>query len=112
MDDAFYFVSGATTRKSKNLAQNAHCVITVASTELDLIVEGEATKVSDEPRLQQIADSYAVQGWHPTVRHGVFYADDGAPSAGPPPYEVYEVIPMTVFGLGTDEPYGATCWRF
>jgi len=27
-------------------------------------------------------------------------------------YEVYEVIPMTVFGLGTDEPYGATRWRF
>jgi len=36
----------------------------------------------------------------------------GAPSAGPPPYEVYEVIPMTVFGLGTDDPYGATRWRF
>ena len=112
MDGAFYFVAGATTRQRKNLAQHASCVITVASSGLDLVVEGEATKVSDETRLQQIADAYAVQGWHPTVRNSVFYADYGTPSAGPPPYDVYEVVPVTVFGLGTDEPYGATCWRF
>src|SRR5438046_6612595 len=31
VDGAFYFVTGVTTRKRKNLAQNAHCVITVAS---------------------------------------------------------------------------------
>lgn len=62
------------TRKRKNLAHNAHCVITVESLGLDLVVEGEATKVSDETRLQQIADVYAVQGWHPTVRNRVFYA--------------------------------------
>lgn len=97
LDGAFYFVAGTTTRKGKNLAHNAHCVITVASKGLDLAVEGEATKV---------------QGWHPTVQSGVFSADYGAPSAGPPPYDVYEVAPVTVFGLGTDEPYGATRWRF
>ena len=78
VDGAFYFVSGATTRKSKNLAHCAHCVITVASPGLDLVVEGEAAKVSDEARLQQIADAYAAQGWHPTVGNGVFYADYGA----------------------------------
>lgn len=112
VDDAFYFVAGATTRQKKNLAQHASCVITVASSRLDLVIEGEASKVYDETRLQQIADAYAVQGWHPTVRNGVFYADDAAPGAGPPPYEVYEVVPVTVFGLDTDEPYGATRWRF
>ena len=112
VDGTFYFVAGATTRQRKNLAQHASCVITVASSGLDLVVEGEASKVSDETRLQQIVDAYAVQGWHPMVRNGVFYADDGAPGAGPPPYEVYEVVPVTVFGLDTDEPYGATCWRF
>lgn len=112
VDGAFYFVAGATTRKSRNLAQNAHCVIGVESPGLDLVVEGEATKVSHEARLQRIADAYAAQGWHPTVRKSVFYADYRAPSAGPPPYEVYEVTPVTVFGLGADESYGATRWRF
>ena len=38
VDGAFYFVAGTTTRKRKNLAQNAHCVIAVASSGLDLIV--------------------------------------------------------------------------
>lgn len=112
VDDAFYFVAGSTMRKRKNLAQNAHCIIAVASKGLDLVIEGEATKVSDETRLQRIANAYAVQGWHPTVRNSVFYTDDEAPGAGQPPYDVYEVVPVTVFGLGTDEPYGATCWRF
>jgi hypothetical protein len=112
VEGAFYFVAGPTSHESKNLAHNAHCVIAVASSGLDLVVEGEATQVSDETRLQQIADAYAVQGWHPAVRHGVFYADDGAPGTGPPPYDVYEVVPMIVIGLDTDEPYGATRWRF
>ncbi len=112
VDGAFSFVAGATTRTRKNLAHNAHCVITVASTGLDVVVEGEARRVSDETRLQRIADAYAVQGWHPTVRKSVFSADDEALGAGPPPYDVYEVVPVTVVGLGTDEPYGATRWRF
>jgi hypothetical protein len=102
---AFYFVASATTRQSKNLAQPAHCVIAVASSGIDLVVEGEATKVRDEARLQQIASAYAVQ-------NGLFSADDAAPGTGPPPYDVYEVVPVTVFGLGTEEPYGATCWHF
>jgi Pyridoxamine 5'-phosphate oxidase len=42
---------------------------------------------------------------------GAFWAD-GAPTAGPPPYDVYEVTPMTVFGFGTDETFGATPWGF
>jgi hypothetical protein len=51
-------------------------------------------------------------GWQLTVRDGAYLADYGAPSAGPPPYELYEVQPVTVFGLGTEEPFGATRWQF
>ena len=39
-------------------------------------------------------------------------ADDEALGAGPPPYDVYEVVPVIIIGLGTDEPYSATRWRF
>jgi len=112
MDDAFYFTASPGTRKAKNLARNPHCVITVATYDFDLVVEGQAAKVTDEARLQRIADLYADSGWQPTVRDGAFYADYSAPSAGPPPWEVYEVTPWTVFALGTAEPYGATRWRF
>jgi hypothetical protein len=35
-------------------------------------------------------------------------AEYSAPSAGPPPWYVYRVTPVTVFAFGTAEPYGAT----
>jgi nitroimidazol reductase NimA-like FMN-containing flavoprotein (pyridoxamine 5'-phosphate oxidase superfamily) len=113
LSGALYFVAGETTRKAKNLAHNAHCVITFAADGLDLVVEGQAAKVSDEAKLQLVAQVYASKyDWHPTVRDGAFYAEYGAPSAGPPPWDLYEVTPTKVFGLGTAEPYGATRWSF
>jgi len=113
LDDVFYFTSGEAARKAKNLARNSRCVITATGKSLDLIVEGEAVKVRDESRLQRVAKLYASKyGWHLTVQDGTYSAEYGAPSAGPPPYELYEVRPATVFGLGTEEPYGATRWRF
>ena len=69
-------------------------------------------KITDDARLQRIAGAFAASGWSPTVRDGAFYAEYSAPSAGPPPWEVYEVVPQTVFALGTAEPYGATRFRF
>jgi nitroimidazol reductase NimA-like FMN-containing flavoprotein (pyridoxamine 5'-phosphate oxidase superfamily) len=111
VDGAFYFNAGPTTRKAKNLAHNPHCVITVATHGFDLVVEGEAAKVTDDAKLRRIADAYASGGWQPTVRDGALYAEFSAPSAGPPPWDVYEMRPATVFALGTAEPYGATRWR-
>ena len=49
--------------------------------------------------------------WEIEVRDGVFYAS-GAPTAGPPPYEVYKVAPTLVFGFGADETFSPTRWRF
>jgi nitroimidazol reductase NimA-like FMN-containing flavoprotein (pyridoxamine 5'-phosphate oxidase superfamily) len=112
VDGSFYFTSGPGTRKSRNLAHNPHCVITVATHPFDLVVEGEAVKIADEAELQRIAGVYASQGWEATVRDGALTAEYSAPSAGPPPWDVYRVTPATVYALGTAEPYGATRWRF
>ncbi len=112
LNGALHFSAGATTRKGKNLARNPHCVVTVATDDLHLVVEGVAAKVSDDSRLQIVAEVYATKyGWQVAVRDGAFYAD-GAPTAGPPPYEVYEVAPTRAFGFGTDKSVGATRWRF
>jgi hypothetical protein len=112
VDGNLYFTSGAGTRKAKNLAHNPRCVITGATHPFDLVFEGEAVKVTDDAKLQRIADEYAAGGWAPTVRDGTFYAEYSAPSAGPPPWDLYEVQPKTVFAIGTAEPYGATRFRF
>ena len=46
-----------------------------------------------------------------TVRDGAFYAV-GSPTAGPPPYELYEETPTMAFGFPTDETFSPTRWRF
>jgi nitroimidazol reductase NimA-like FMN-containing flavoprotein (pyridoxamine 5'-phosphate oxidase superfamily) len=112
VDDALYFVSNADTRKAKNLADFAACAITKAAEDMHLVVEGRAVKVRDDATLQLVADAYAAQqGWNVIVRDGAFVAD-GAPTAGPPPYDVYEVAPTTVYAFGTDERFSPTRWRF
>ncbi|HSM54921.1 MAG TPA: pyridoxamine 5'-phosphate oxidase family protein [Candidatus Sulfomarinibacteraceae bacterium] len=112
VDGAFYFNAGPGTRKAKNLTQNPNCVLSIATHDFDLVFEGEAERVTDESMLQRIADEFASGGWAPTVRDGALYAEFSAPSAGRPPYYVYEVKPATVYALGTAEPFGATRWRF
>jgi general stress protein 26 len=108
----FYFVSGAGTRKSRNLAENPNCVISVSLTGIDLVVEGMATIVRDEPTLQRLAERYGAQGWPATVKDGAFTHEYSAPSAGPPPWDLYVLAPVTAFGVLTTEPGGATRWRF
>ncbi len=112
VDGALYFNAGPGPRKAKNIAVDARCVITVATHPFDIVVEGEAVKVTDGPKLQRIADAYTAEGWEPTVRDGALYAEFSAPAAGPPPWDVYQVTPKTVFALGMAEPFGATRFRF
>ena len=56
LDDAFYFITGETTRKAKNLHANPQCVLTASSLALpalDVIIEGKASKVTDHTKVQQ-----------------------------------------------------------
>lgn len=114
VDGAFYFTAGVATRKAKNLVHNPHCVITVALHGFDLVAEGEAAMVTDDAKIRRIGELYESQGWRPATRDGalVVYGQFSAPSAGPPPWNVYEVTPTTMFAVGMIEPYGATRWRF
>lgn len=107
-----YIVSGAGTRKSRNLARNANCAISMALKGIDLVFEGWAERVTDDETLQRIAKRYGDQGWPAVVKDGAFTYDYSAPSAGPPPWDLYAVTPTTIFGVLSDEPGGATRWRF
>jgi hypothetical protein len=126
LDDAFYFLTGATTRRESNLARAPHCVLGTSSTTLpalDLIVEGQCRKVRDAAMLQRVAEAYSARmAWPLEVRDGAAYGPS-APTAGPPPYAVYELVPEKVIGLpglaGTKEDgvgikgsFTPTRWRF
>src|SRR5215204_1036733 len=91
LDGALYFTTGQGTRKGANLAHNPRCVITTSVRGIDIVVEGEGAKVSDEAKLNRVAEIYKSHGWPVSVRDGAFDAPEGAPTTGPAPYEVYEV---------------------
>jgi pyridoxine/pyridoxamine 5'-phosphate oxidase len=112
VDGKVYFTTSPTSRKGRNLVANPYCVITVSLDSLDLAVEGTAVRVTDAPTLQRIAERYAAQGWPAKVSDDAFTAEYSAPSAGPPPWNLYAVAPTTAFGVATAEPWGATRWRF
>ena len=112
VDGTFYFTSGPGTRKSRNLAANPNCALSMALPGLDLVIEGRAAKVTDQAALERLAQRYAAQGWPARVSDGALTAEFSAPSAGPPPWHLYVVNALVAFGVATVKPYGATRWRF
>ena len=108
----FYFTSWPGTRKSRNLAKNQRCAIGVSMPNVDLVVEGTAARVSDLPTLTRLAKRYADQGWPAEARDGAITAPYSAPSAGPGPWDLYELTPVTAIAVATAEPHGATRWRW
>lgn len=111
-DGDLYFTSGLGTRKSRNLAKNPACTISVKFPGIDLTFEGEATEVADHGTLEQVAAIYRDLGWPAEVADDGFVAPYSAPSAGPPPWQLYRFRFYTVVGLSTAEPHGATRWKF
>ena len=101
IDDAFHFVAGEGTQKGRNLAADSHCVIGTESRELpslDVVVEGRAEPLTDEDDVRQLTERLRENGW-PLDARGVEVHGPNAPTAGPPPYRIYRVVPTKAFGL-------------
>jgi hypothetical protein len=111
-DGDVYLVSGPNTQKSRNLAANPACTISVGFDPLDLVLEGEAHRVTDAETLETLAEIYRDLGWPAEVAGDAFTAPYSAPSAGPPPWHLYRFTFHTAFAVAGAEPPGATRWRF
>jgi hypothetical protein len=107
-----YFTSGDGTRKSRNLAKNPKSTLSVKLKGIDVVLEGEASRVTDPKTLEALAREYRAAGWPVNVDGDAFTAEFSAPSAGPPPWALYRFRFDTVFGVATEAPDGATRWRF
>jgi hypothetical protein len=114
VDGAFWFETGATTRKGRNLARDPRCALSVATHDFDLVVEGAAAKVTDPGAVADMARRWAEVGWPAEVdESGVaLTAPFSAPSAGPPPWYVYRIEISAATALQTVDPGGATRWTF
>ena len=115
LGDAMYFCTGPEERKARNIAANPHCVLTTGCNQLgeglDIVVEGEAIRVTDDATLRRVAANYESkygEDWHFDVNDGGF--EGGATGAGNRAL-VFRVAPVTAFGFGKGE-YSQTRWRF
>jgi PPOX class probable F420-dependent enzyme len=113
-DGGLWFVTGERSRKGRNLARDPRCTLSVASQEFDLVVEGEAHKVTDPAKVAFVAERAAADGWPARVDDTgeAITAEFSAPSAGRAPWHVYTLVPRAATALGTVEPGGATRWWF
>jgi hypothetical protein len=111
-DGDIYIVSGPRTRKSRDLAINPACTLSVSLPGIDLTLDGEARRITDGPTLERIAALYRENGWPVKVEGDAFTAPYSAPSAGRPPWYLYRFVFHTAVGVAGEEPHGATRWRF
>ena len=113
-DGALYFCTGPSERKAKNLALNAHCVLTTGCNGLDgldIVVEGDAVTVSDSTERASVADTYESKyGTQFTAPEGTWFGLGDAIRRGD--VVLYRVAPSTVFGFGKGTPFSQTRWSF
>lgn len=102
--------------KAKNLSHNANCILTTGRNDLedglDVVLEGEATPVSDKAQLDRVAGAFELKyGSHLTAPAGTWFGlADAIRAEGA---VLYRVVPSTIFGFGkgrtnTARPDGAS----
>jgi general stress protein 26 len=113
LDGALHFSTGATEQKGVNLASNPHVVLTTGCNAwdrgLDVMVEGEARRVTDRATLERLAAAWRAK-WDGSWRFEV--SDEGFRN-GPAGASalVYAVKPTKVLAFGRQplsEPAGDT----
>jgi hypothetical protein len=110
-----WFQTAERTRKAKNLARDPRCTISVATGGFDVMVAGEARRVTDAKTVTKLAALWARGGWpaEPDESGTAITAPFNAPTLGPPPWFVYELKPRSATAVGTaEETPGSTRWRF
>ena len=110
-DGAVHVCTGPHEQKAKNLLANRNVVVTTGANVwagLDVVVEGEAARVTDDAALQDLAAAWETKygaEWHFDVAHGAFRHDAGEA-------HVFAVAPVKVYAYDRDDPGGATRYRF
>jgi hypothetical protein len=114
LDGAFWFQTGTGTRKGRNVARDPRCSIAVSIRDADVVIEGDAARVTESAALERIAKAWSDNGWpaEPDASGTGITAPFNAPSQGPPPWNVYRIHPRSAIVTLTAEPGGLTRFRF
>jgi hypothetical protein len=114
LDGAFWFQTGSSTRKGRNVERDPRCSVAVSVRDADIVLEGDATRVTDADALTRVTKAWADHGWpaEPDPSGTGITAPFNAPSLGPPPWNVYRVETRSVLVALAVEPGGLTRFRF
>jgi Pyridoxamine 5'-phosphate oxidase len=103
--NAFYFSTGAESRKTRNLAKNSRCVVASEDSEQAVILEGTARKLRDVAKIRKFLPLYEHKyKWDMSAMQ-----DDMLALKQP----VFVVHPKKAFGLAEKTfTTSATRWKF
>jgi nitroimidazol reductase NimA-like FMN-containing flavoprotein (pyridoxamine 5'-phosphate oxidase superfamily) len=111
-DDRLHFCTGPAEQKAVNLARNPHVALTTGTNRwkegLDVVVEGSAARVTEDRRLQALADLWRSKyhgDWDFTVADGAFHHEDGGTAV------VFAVAPIKVLAFAKGR-FAQTRYRF
>jgi nitroimidazol reductase NimA-like FMN-containing flavoprotein (pyridoxamine 5'-phosphate oxidase superfamily) len=124
LDDAAHFSTGPDEQKARNLAASPLCALITASDApegLDVVIEGEAVRVTDEARLRRLADAWVAkygEVWRFEVRDGAFFHPGSAAHLSRQGQTepagtaiVFELAAAKAFAFGKGDVYSQTRWR-
>lgn len=113
-DGSFWFQTGAGTRKGRNVARDPRCSIAVSIRDADVVIEGDAARITDPATVARTAKAWADNGWpaEPDESGSGITAPYNAASLGPPPWNVYRVDPRSAIVVLGAEPYGVSRFEF
>ena len=114
LDGTFWFQTGAGTRKGRNVARDPRCSLAVSVRDADVVIEGDAVRITDAEALARIAQAWADTGWPavPDESGSGISAPFNAPGQGPPPWNVYRIEPRSATVVSAVGPGGLTRFRF
>jgi general stress protein 26 len=112
VDAAIHFQTGPDEQKAANLRANPHVSLTTGCNQwdrgLDVVVEGDAVRVTDADVLKRLAEVWATKWdgrWQLAVRDGCFQSGDVMSHA-------FSVSPTKIFAYGKGAPFSQTRHRF
>lgn len=102
LDGAYHFCTGPGEQKERNLAANPHVVLTTGCNRwdegLDVMVEGEARRVTDRPTLERLVAAWAEKwdgkSWLFQAGDDAFHHEEGGTAL------VFAVDPTKVLAFG------------
>ncbi len=121
LNGALHFCTGPGEQKARNIEANPNCVLTTGGNAfrsgLDVVVEGRAVRVTDEPLLRRLAQMWEDKlDWQFDVVDAAFRerAPDiaGQDPAAPGTALVFALTPDKILAFGKGEPYSQTRYRF